>query len=49
MLAQTRQHDAAVLGRRPVLVLVDDQGDGVDAIGSEVTLDVEQILKAGQP
>lgn len=34
VLTQTRQHDAAVLGRRPVLVLVDDQGDGVDAIGS---------------
>lgn len=31
---QPLQHDAAVLGQRPVLFLVQDEGDGVDAVAS---------------
>lgn len=32
VLLQSAQHGVTVLGQRPVLVRIDDEGDGVDAV-----------------
>lgn len=48
VLPQPAQHDAAVLGQRPVLLLIDDEGDGVDAIGSRYRRPGWDARRSGQ-
>lgn len=48
VLLQPAQHDAAVLGQRPVLFLIDDEGDGLDAIGSRYRRPGWDARRSGQ-